>query len=169
MNRSETTKGTLPAGKYWIGDLCYVMHALWNDVCSAIFAGKSLHGGCNEGLINVKETVLWQHSTYDGDGWYAVHNNTLKSAHTPKNGFDVDSGLIGIVPAELLAKYANKLDQPELGMSVTFVAPVECTYEDGTYTFVCVTQEGREEFVVCSKPLPDLEMDEDQEGGEDHV
>ncbi len=28
---------TMPAGKYYVGDLCYVMHDVWDEVCDLMF------------------------------------------------------------------------------------------------------------------------------------
>ena len=29
-----------PAGKYYVGDLCYVMHDEWDEVCGLFFKGR---------------------------------------------------------------------------------------------------------------------------------
>ena len=38
MSRSTEYTATFPAGEYYIGDLCYVMHAEWGEVCDLMFA-----------------------------------------------------------------------------------------------------------------------------------
>ena len=39
-----------PAGKYYVGDLCYVMHDEWDEVCGLFFKGRDDHG-CNQGVF----------------------------------------------------------------------------------------------------------------------
>ena len=38
MSRDTEYTATFPAGEYYIGDLCYVMHAEWGEVCNLMFA-----------------------------------------------------------------------------------------------------------------------------------
>ena len=34
----------MPAGRYYVGDLCYVMHPQWSAVCNLMFSGTSYDG-----------------------------------------------------------------------------------------------------------------------------
>ena len=36
---------TMKAGNYYIGDLCYVLHDEWNEVCELIFNTPDPMGG----------------------------------------------------------------------------------------------------------------------------
>ena len=72
-------------GKYYIGDLCYVMHGEWDEFCSLTIAGdKVLDGEFNlkDGRRFATFTTRW------GDGNY--FDETGKS-------YDVDAGLIGCI------------------------------------------------------------------------
>ena len=82
-------------GKYYIGDLCYVMHSEWDEFCSLTIVGdKVLDGEFNlkDGRRFATFTTKW------GDGTYKD-----EQGHT----YGVDAGLIGcinvkdITPSEL--------------------------------------------------------------------
>lgn len=78
----------MPAGKYWIGDLCYVMHEHRDEVCKLAYDGSK----CLEGkfkLNNGIEFVLF--STAYGDGSYDDDKY---------NQYGVDSGSIGAILLE---------------------------------------------------------------------
>ena len=45
---------TMPAGQYYIGDLCYVMHDEWDEVCHLLF-GSSQTGRIKEGEFVLKD------------------------------------------------------------------------------------------------------------------
>ena len=51
-----------PAGKYYVGDLCYVMHDEWDEVCGLFFKGRDDHG-CNQGMFELKYLVLFTKCT----------------------------------------------------------------------------------------------------------
>lgn len=79
---------TMPAGKYWVGDLCYVMHEEWDEVCSLFFAGRTDHG-CNEGEFTLKDGRRFvSYNTKWGDGSYQDQYG---------NSYGVDAGLIGCI------------------------------------------------------------------------
>jgi hypothetical protein len=77
---------TLPAGKYYIGDLCYAekLSDVWNDFCIMFFSQP--HGV-------VAGIEFFAAGTAYGDGEYAGSNGF---------GFPVDAGLIGIISAKHL-------------------------------------------------------------------
>jgi hypothetical protein len=65
-----TDEMVLQAGDYYIGDLCYVMHNEWAEVCELLFEGQN-DGGCNEGVFNLKDGRTFAlFSTAYGDGVY---------------------------------------------------------------------------------------------------
>ena len=83
------------AGKYYIGDLCYVMHPEWDEFCSLTINGHRVL----DGEFNLKDgrrfatfTTKW------GDGTYKDEQG---------RSYSVDAGLIGcicvddITPSEL--------------------------------------------------------------------
>ena len=60
----------MKAGDYYVGDLCYVLHAEWPEVCELLFAGRD-DGGCNEGIFNLKDGRTFAiFNTAFGDGVY---------------------------------------------------------------------------------------------------
>lgn len=78
----------LPAGKYYVGDLCYVMHKEWDEVCSLFFKGRDDHG-CNEGEFNLKDGRRFaSYNTKYGDGGYYDQFG---------DEYSVDAGLIGCI------------------------------------------------------------------------
>jgi hypothetical protein len=82
---------TMPAGKYYVGDLCYVMHPQWDEVCELLFAGRK-DGGCNEGEFTLKNGVKFAiYNTAWGDGQYPDQFG---------NAYPVDAGCIGCIRVE---------------------------------------------------------------------
>lgn len=76
------------AGKYYVGDLCYVLHDEWDEVCSLLFAGRK-DGGCNQGEFNLKDGRRFAvYNTAYGDGTYVDGQG---------REYDVDAGCIGCV------------------------------------------------------------------------
>lgn len=78
----------LPKGKYWTGDLCYVMHDEWDEVCSLILHGNSVLNGEFQLKDGRKFAIQ---STMYGDGtYYDQHGNR----------YLVDAGCIGCIRVE---------------------------------------------------------------------
>ena len=75
-------------GKYYIGDLCYVMHSEWDEFCKLTISGdKVLDGEFNlaDGRRFATFTTKW------GDGNYFDQNG---------KSYDVDAVLIGCIDLE---------------------------------------------------------------------
>ena len=106
---------TMPAGKYYIGDLCYVMHPEWDEAC-ALFFPPGAPGRGVEGEFTLKDGRRYaSFGTAWGDGEY--YNNTGTS-HI------VDSGSIGCIRVEDIRD--NTYDDIEgLGAVVEFKEPFE--------------------------------------------
>ena len=76
---------TMKAGKYYVGDLCYVLHEAWEDFCDVTIEGNK----CLEGEFNLKDGRRFAtYSTKWGDGTYRDQY---------KKEYDVDAGLIGCI------------------------------------------------------------------------
>lgn len=95
-------RATLPAGKWWIGDPCYVfphdgpMGNKWDELLDEVDFFETLsYGDLDDGKIKV-----WAASTAYGDGRYVGSNG---------KAFPVDAGLIGIAPMETV-EYLNRTD-----------------------------------------------------------
>lgn len=110
----------LPAGRYYIGDPCYVLgtndHAKWMSILDATnyFDGE---------VYELDGHKVWAHGTAYGDGCYSDNNN---------NSYPVDAGLIGVIPMELV-EGIERVEKQGLGAIHTFDAPFECSYDDGTF------------------------------------
>lgn len=104
---------TMPAGKYYIGDLCYVMNTdEWEQVCNIIFGRSKILDG-EFYLSDGRKFAIY--STAYGDGEY--HD---QYGHT----YSVDAGSIGCILADDIRthKYDNILD---LGAMQEFAEPFE--------------------------------------------
>jgi hypothetical protein len=75
----------MKAGTYYVGDLCYVLHDEWDEVCSLIIEGNR----CIDGEFNLKDGTRFAiYGTAYGDGNYFDQNG---------KSYDVDAGSIGCV------------------------------------------------------------------------
>ena len=78
----------MKAGKYYVGDLCYVMHPEWDEFCALTCSGHNVL----DGEFNLKDgrrfatfTTRW------GDGTYRDDQG---------RSYGVDAGLIGCIAVE---------------------------------------------------------------------
>jgi hypothetical protein len=98
----------MPAGEYYVGDLCYVMtDKEWDEFCSITIDGMK----CIDGEFTMKDGRRFAtYGTAWGDGVYQDQNN---------GQYAVDAGLIGCIKVEDIKakKYA---DIAELGKIHTF-------------------------------------------------
>jgi hypothetical protein len=79
----------MPAGEYYIGDLCYVMHEEWDEVCD-LFFDRDQPYGCRQGKFKLKDgREFVSFNTRYGDGVYYDQ--------TRMNEYGVDAGLIGCI------------------------------------------------------------------------
>lgn len=88
----------MPAGRYYVGDLCYVMDdAEWNEFCKLTIKGND----CLEGEFEMPDGRRFAtYSTKWGDGCYRDQSG---------NEYCVDAGLIGCIRVEDIRaeKYEN--------------------------------------------------------------
>jgi len=122
LNESrEPVAGMMPPGRYWIGDLCYVLGDKWEEVCDLMISGDDIIDGevfrMDDGTIF---TVL---STEYGDGTYTDQYG---------NEYPVDAGLIGAVKTEDITDPKAHLDY---GKVVTFNNEWDFYRENGVLTF----------------------------------
>ena len=101
---------TMPAGKYYVGDLCYVMSdEEWEEFCSITIVGNK----CVDGEFQFADGRRFAtYGTAFGDGTY--HDQYGHS-------YSVDAGLIGCILVSNIrnSKYENLLD---LGAIIEFDA-----------------------------------------------
>jgi hypothetical protein len=106
---------TMPAGRYYIGDLCYVMHDEWDEACVLFFPDNQSGRGV-EGEFTLKDGRCFaSFGTAFGDGEYY---NNMGTSHC------VDSGSIGCIRIEDIQD--NTYDNiGSLGAIVEFDQPFE--------------------------------------------
>lgn len=78
---------TMPAGKYYVGDLCYVLNqpGEWDEFCKLTISGAS----CLDGEFTLPDGRRFAtYSTAYGDGEYPDNRG---------NSYGVDAGLIGCI------------------------------------------------------------------------
>jgi len=75
----------MKAGTYYVGDLCYVLHDEWDEVCELIIKD----GVCLDGEFTLKDGRRFAiYSTANGDGTYLDQSG---------NEYGVDAGSIGCI------------------------------------------------------------------------
>jgi hypothetical protein len=113
---------TMPAGRYYIGDLCYVMHPEWDEFCELTIRGNQ----CLDGEFVLRDGRRFaSFGTAYGDGTYRSNIGTEHS---------VDAGLIGCIRVEDIRddQYDN---MEELGAVVEFDQPFEVSEDQGLIVF----------------------------------
>lgn len=111
----------LPAGKYYIGDPCYVVgtkkHEDWLDILhrTNYFDGEVYELGGRK---------VWAHGTAHGDGCYDDNIG---------NSYGVDAGLIGAIPIELVE--VDMKEAQRLGNIHDFEEDFECACNSGRFNF----------------------------------
>jgi hypothetical protein len=116
----------MPAGKYYVGDLCYVMSdAEWEEVCGLLFEGRNDHGvNSGEFTFNDGRRFASYHTKY-GDGRYDSNMNTQHC---------VDSGNIGCIAIDDI-KMEDCGDLNEFGAIVDFPVDFVTDEDDGQIQF----------------------------------
>lgn len=139
----------MPAGKYWIGDPCYVfphdgpMENKWDELLNEVDFFETLsYGEIDDGKIKV-----WAASTAYGDGHYISSND---------KAFPVDAGLIGIVPLETV-QYLDKkdCDLDYCGLFIEFKESFVVMSKNGYFTFGNI--------VIDTEDYDDEQYDEEYE------
>jgi hypothetical protein len=119
---SEMESITMPAGRYYIGDLCYVMHKEWDEACDLFFAGRS-DMGCNQGAFKLADGRQFVNfNTAYGDGTYYDVDRRYE--------FGVDSGSIGCIKVEDIRE-----ELPDDAVIVEFKHDFECERCEGLLMF----------------------------------
>lgn len=106
---------TYPAGKYYIGDVCY---ALDDDVYHRQW-GQKYHYDVGTHVIqyNGAQDIITMNYTAFGDGLYVDELSNLE--------FCVDSGTIGIVPFSLCSTKNIKDNKIKGGHFIESASPIE--------------------------------------------
>jgi len=126
----------MQAGKYYIGDLCYVMHDAWDEFCNLTINGHDVL----DGEFNLKDGRRFAtYTTMYGDG---VYRSNIGTNHM------VDAGLIGCIRVDDINDDTYQ-DLTRLGAVVEFDTPFETWSVEGTIHFGHVridTADGEEDY-----------------------
>lgn len=122
----EQDSNVLPAGKYYVGDLCYLLP-------ERIYEQYVCDSGKEEAVVEITAPrrlpflAFYNHTAY-GDGIYRDNF---------KNQYGVDAGLIGVVQltSESLLKKAQTLDKRKNGKVIDFPQPFEVDASNGVFEF----------------------------------
>ena len=117
----------MPAGRYYIGDLCYVMHPEWSECCELFFPHPGPEQGV-EGEFQLADGRRFaSFGTAWGDGHYRSNIGT---------GHSVDSGSIGCILMDDIRDTQYSSERvTELGAVVEFDRPFEVSCTDGVMRF----------------------------------
>ncbi len=140
---------TMPAGRYAIIDLCYVMHDVWPEVCRLFFPANHPPKGVEGEFTLADGRRFASFGTAYGDGTYRSNLNTFHS---------VDSGSIGCIRVEDIRD--NTYDPArieELGAIVEFDQPFEVSTDQGLLVF------GHVEIETNGDDEEEYDCDEDYE------
>lgn len=122
-------------GKYFIGDISYVMHNDWSEFCSDHYESDGMLSTLSDGR------QFWFHGTYFGDGYYQDNNY---------HEYPVDAGILGIININDIK--LTEHDDITLGNEVDFSEPFAVSYDSktGIFYFGHITIEtddsGRDEY-----------------------
>ncbi len=112
-----------PAGRYYVGDLCYAIND-WDKFCALTIHGHDVL----DGQFPWRGKMLWTHGTAYGDGCFRDQLG---------HEYCVDAGLIGVLPAEFIdrSEHIDKSieDLNELGQIVEFKQSFDPYYVDGKF------------------------------------
>lgn len=109
---------TMPAGTYYVGDLCYVMHERWDEFCDVTISGTHVLSGemeLNDGTRFACYSTKW------GDGSYSDESGRK---------YSVDAGLIGCVRMEDIELDMDG-NSTNGGQVIEFKEPFETRSENG--------------------------------------
>lgn len=138
---------TYPAGKYYIGDLCY---ALDNDVMTQYWGKHDYENGTFDITSNDVTTIFSVSATAYGDGFYTDSVNGLQ--------FGVDSGCIGILPFAVCNKKDIKDGQIMGGHIIESTTTVEFQSHDGI--FVIGYNDNTKMIIIDTSDKSDSDMDD---------
>jgi hypothetical protein len=98
----------MKAGRYYVGDLCYVMHNEWDEFCDITIKGNE----CLDGEFELKDGRRFAtYGTLYGDGSYRSDFGTYHS---------VDAGLIGCIRLEDISEDISEEEMNRLGAVIDF-------------------------------------------------
>ena len=112
--------------KYYVGDLCYVMKDVWEEVCNLTFP-EHMHGSEVTGELQLsdgRKFVIF--GTAHGDGEY--HDNF-------GNRYCVDSGTLGVILADEIRSEEAHFDGGNIIEFPVTLTDANCGYDEGQIAF----------------------------------
>lgn len=104
-------------GKYYIGDMCYVMNdEKWSKICDILDLRED-----GDGLFELDGIEFFIHTTFYGDGVYNTNMGDF---------IFVDSGTIGCCPVEMIDKEPNSG-----GLIIEVTSHFNPYYDEGMFSF----------------------------------
>jgi hypothetical protein len=120
MMKNEMTPVTAPSPvRYYVGDLCYVLHDVWDEVCDLIPFDNSEH---EFELEDGRKFILF--STAYGDGSYTDFAG---------NSYSVDSGTIGAIKVDEIRDLEGFNSTVKNGSGHVHEFPAEINKDDCYY------------------------------------
>ena len=116
---------------YWIGDLCYVMHDVWSEVCDLLPFDNSEH---EFELEDGRKFILF--STAFGDGVYQDQKG---------NRYPVDAGVIGAIKADDIRDSEAWIDGGNFHRFPAAIDGMDCYYDNGEINIYTVRIETGDE------------------------
>lgn len=111
---------TFKAGKYWIGDIGYLIPKdKWDDYCK-IFS---------ENYVNCGKFIYFVTGTADGDGTYYLYKNGDRQ----EGELGVDGGTLSIIPFGLVKKW--RVDSKRISWGITIDVERDFTVDFGGGNF----------------------------------
>ena len=107
----------MPAGTYYVGDLCYVMGPEWDEVCDLTIDRNT--NRCIDGEFTLRDGRRFAvYSTAFGDGLYLDQHG---------NEYPVDAGLIGCIRVDDITRVGAdaRPNFGDLGRAFEFNEPFE--------------------------------------------
>lgn len=117
---TRDSKVVMPPGNYFLGDPGYCFKDSWEKIVDNYYDDEGV-------LVKYKKKIILMFSTAFGDGGYP-------SNEYPGFDFPVDSGLIGLVPVNLIE--TDKDDLKHCGKFISFKEQFICeSSKNGDLTF----------------------------------
>ena len=139
----------MPAGRYYVGDLCYVMHDEWDEFCDlTINDQKVLDGEFN--LADGRRFATYK--TAYGDGTYESSTGAQ---------LGVDAGLIGCILIDDIKEDISEERILELGDIVEFEQPFTTQSHEGIISFGDYDVDTDPPY--DEEPSDEFEWDDDEE------
>jgi hypothetical protein len=153
-----------PAGKYWIGDPCYLFRDdLWSELCNIFYPPDYIeNGSVDSAVFEYDGNYFWYGSTAFGDGSYPVRKN-----HAFIKNVGVDAGCLSIIPLNMAEKLKDNFSDNcfDAGAIVDVGLNFNVYYNGGNFEFAdfSVKTNFDDEEEDCEEEEEDCEEEEEED------